>query len=236
MRQTKGKECEELVQNVHPMPVKFGASAEALIAIDDRGAIVFWNDAATDLLGRDATSVVGRPCHEVMRGLTLAGGHLCGPRCAVAESCRQLRAPRRFEMVVHHPDGTDLWLEVTTCIVLEEDERPLTLHIFSESLSARHLADLAETVVRRISGSDTAAGPAAPAPQNEQMLTRRELDVLALLAEGVSTAQIAQRLRLSPTTVRNHVQNLLLKLQAHSRAEAVVVAIKSGLVHLPRKR
>lgn len=210
------------------MPVKFGASAEALVAIDDRGTIVFWNDAATNLLGRNATQAMGRPCHEVMQGLTPGGGHLCGPNCAIAESCRRLRAPRRFEMVVHHPDGADLWLEVITCIVLDEDDRPVTVHIIGESVSARRLTDLAETVVRRVSGG----GLPPELLESEQVLTRREHDVLVLLAQGVSTAQIAQRLRVASATVRNHVQNLFLKLGAHSRAEAVVLAVKSGLVRL----
>lgn len=210
------------------MPLKFGTSAEALIAIDDQGTIVSWNDAATKLLGRDASQAIGRPCHEVMQGLTPAGGHLCGPNCPIAESCRERRAPRRFEMIVRHPNGTDLWLEATTCVVLDEDERPIAVHILSEGVSARRLADLAETVVRRVSKPE----PPPASLEGGQRPTRRELDVLALLAEGLGTAEIAGRLRLSPATVRNHVQNLLLKLGAHSRAEAVVAAIRGGLVHL----
>jgi PAS domain S-box-containing protein len=210
------------------VPLKFGVSAEALVAIDEQGSIVFWNDAATKLLGRDAAQAVGRPCHEVLRGLTAAGGHLCGPNCPIQASCRELRAPRRFEMVVPHPDGAELWLEATTCIVLDDEDRPIAIHILSEAVSARRLADLAETVVRRVSKLEASV----PATRSGQIVTRRELDVLSLLAEGLGTGDIAARLSLSIATVRNHVQNLLLKLGAHSRAEAVVIAVKSGLVQL----
>jgi PAS domain S-box-containing protein len=210
------------------MPLKFGSSAEAIIAVDDRGTVISWNDAATKLLGRSAAETMGRPCHEVMQGITPSGRHLCGPGCPVQASCRELRAPRRFEMIVRHPDGNELWLEATTCVVIDEDDRPVAIHILAESVSARRLAELAESVVRRVSRGE----PEAIVAADSRVATRRELDVLGLLAEGLSTAQIASRLGLSRATVRNHVQNLLLKLDAHSRAEAVVLAVKSGLVHL----
>jgi DNA-binding NarL/FixJ family response regulator len=61
-------------------------------------------------------------------------------------------------------------------------------------------------------------------------MTRRELQVLALLAEGASTREISQRLGISTNTVRNHVQNLLGKLGARSRLEAVAIAKRSGMV------
>ena len=209
------------------MPVKLGSSADALIAIDERGQIVFWNEAATRLLGREATQTLGRPCHEVMQGLTPAGGHLCGPDCPIQESCRELRAPRRFEMVVRHADGSEIWLDVASCIVVGDDDRPVAIHILTESVSERRLAALAEKVARKVSEPHPVAALAS-----EQTLTRRELDVLTLLAQGCATAKIAQQLSLSQATVRNHVQNLLTKLGAHSRAEAVVLAIRGGLVHL----
>jgi DNA-binding NarL/FixJ family response regulator len=62
-------------------------------------------------------------------------------------------------------------------------------------------------------------------------LTEREQQVLELLVEGLSSQAIADRLFLSMNTVRNHVQNILVKLGAHSRIEAVATAVRSGLVH-----
>lgn len=64
-------------------------------------------------------------------------------------------------------------------------------------------------------------------------LTPRELETLGLLAEGLSNAAIAQRLVISPHTVRNHVQSVLEKLHAHSKLEAVSIAVREGLVHFP---
>lgn len=60
-------------------------------------------------------------------------------------------------------------------------------------------------------------------------LTDRELDVLRLLSKGLSNREIAKQLFISENTVKNHVRNILEKLQLHSRMEAVVYAVKEKL-------
>lgn len=65
-------------------------------------------------------------------------------------------------------------------------------------------------------------------------LTTRELEVLRLAAEGKTNAAIAASLHLSVNTVRNHMQNAISKLQAHSKLEAVSVAVREGIITYPR--
>jgi PAS domain S-box-containing protein len=65
-------------------------------------------------------------------------------------------------------------------------------------------------------------------------LTDREEDVLACMREGLSNAMVAQRLGVSPNTVRNHVQRILYKLNVHTRLEAVVLTSREGLRHRQR--
>ena len=65
-----------------------------------------------------------------------------------------------------------------------------------------------------------------------EQLSPRQLDVLRLLVAGRSTSQIASELHLAPETVRNHVRRLLKALGAHSRLEAVLIALRNGLVSL----
>jgi DNA-binding NarL/FixJ family response regulator len=72
--------------------------------------------------------------------------------------------------------------------------------------------------------------PVAPA------LSARELQVLELVAAGAGTNAIAEKLALSVHTTRNHIRNLMTKLGAHSRVEAVVIAARSGLIELPSVR
>ena len=64
-------------------------------------------------------------------------------------------------------------------------------------------------------------------------LTARELEILTLVAAGLVNKQIAQRLHLTLNTVRNHVQNVLYKLQAHSKLEAVATAVREGIIDYP---
>jgi DNA-binding NarL/FixJ family response regulator len=61
-------------------------------------------------------------------------------------------------------------------------------------------------------------------------LTKRQLEVLRLLAEGFSTAEVATELGLRQTTVRNYVANLLAALGVHTRLQAVIAARKAGLL------
>ncbi|MEJ7833880.1 MAG: response regulator transcription factor, partial [Nocardioides sp.] len=60
-----------------------------------------------------------------------------------------------------------------------------------------------------------------------------ELDVLKLVAKGHSNKEIAGQLFISENTVKNHVRNMLEKLQLHSRMEAVMFAVKEKLLELP---
>ena len=64
-----------------------------------------------------------------------------------------------------------------------------------------------------------------------ETLTRREQDVLALMAEALSNQQIADRLELSENTVETHVRNVLSKLQVNNRQEAIVFVLKHELPH-----
>lgn len=67
-----------------------------------------------------------------------------------------------------------------------------------------------------------------PAPK----LTDREMQVLKLVARGMNNRDIAKELFISDNTVKNHVRNILEKLQIHSRMEAVMVAVREKLIEL----
>ena len=68
-----------------------------------------------------------------------------------------------------------------------------------------------------------------------ETLTPREREVLQLLAAGLDSAAIARRLHISPRTQRNHAGNILAKLGVHSQLQAVVFALRHGVVQVPRE-
>ncbi len=71
--------------------------------------------------------------------------------------------------------------------------------------------------------------PAVPDP-TQASLTDRELEVLRLLSSGMDNADIGKTLFISPSTVKNHISSILLKLQIENRIQAAVYAVRSGLV------
>jgi DNA-binding NarL/FixJ family response regulator len=74
------------------------------------------------------------------------------------------------------------------------------------------------------------ARPAEPPAAAATQLSARELDVLRLVAEGRDNADIARELFISPKTVKNHISNILMKLQMQNRIQAAVYAVRKGIV------
>ena len=66
-------------------------------------------------------------------------------------------------------------------------------------------------------------------PRAEPRITAREREVLELVAEGYSTAEIARALWITEDTVRTHIKRMLLRLNARTRAQAVAIAFREGL-------
>ncbi len=93
-----------------------------------------------------------------------------------------------------------------------------------ESLISPHIAAKVLRQVRANS-ADTAGAETIRAE-----LSDREIEVLKLIANGKDNAQIARELVISPKTVKNHISNILMKLQIDNRIQAAVYAVRSGIV------
>lgn len=72
----------------------------------------------------------------------------------------------------------------------------------------------------------------SPATDEERLITKREEEVLQLIADGCSTPEVAQQLYISQKTVKNHLASIYQKLDARDRTQAVLQAVRMGIVHL----
>jgi DNA-binding NarL/FixJ family response regulator len=91
-------------------------------------------------------------------------------------------------------------------------------------------AGIAERALAYFAAAPSGTRAARPFPE----LTDREMEVLQLVADGLTTADLARRLRLSEKTVRNHTSNVVAKLRVEDRAQAIVRARQAGLGHSAR--
>lgn len=96
--------------------------------------------------------------------------------------------------------------------------------LISPSMASKLLAEFA-VMRRRDNGESNTAVP---------KLTEREVEVLGLVARGMANREIGKALFISENTVKNHVRNILEKLQLHSRMEAVMYAVRQNLIEPPR--
>ena len=211
------------------------STADGAFAVDTELRIVYWNQAAQDMLGFERSETIGQPCYQVLQGLDESHRLFCEVFCQVAKSVSRREPVTNYDLQALTKKGGRQWLNVSIVAYRDEDNqgKSYILHLFRDSTNNKDIEALFNKVldVAR-NGNDTAPAPDA-AMGNEASfdeLTAREREVLSLLAEGHGTRDIAQILVISPNTVRNHVQHVLQKLHVHSRADAVARAIRLRLV------
>lgn len=153
------------------------------------------------------------------------------------DACALLRRSRpgvRVVVVANADDDADLGgavragargylLKDTTAEELVEAVRTVASgsSLLSPAMASRLLDEFA-VLVRRHEGPPEGAGS----------LSRRELEVLTLVAQGLNNRAIAEQLFISENTVKNHIRNIHEKLQVHSRMEAVVRAVREGVLQI----
>jgi DNA-binding NarL/FixJ family response regulator len=96
----------------------------------------------------------------------------------------------------------------------------------------RRVATGETTVSRHVAASMLAEVHALPAGGPEELVSKREEEVLQLIADGCSSAEVAERLYISQKTVKNHLASIYQKLDAHDRTQAVLRAVRMGIVRL----
>lgn len=199
-----------------------GSAGDGAFVIDEAGRIQLWNAAAERLLGHAAAETVGRLCCDVLVGRRPSGEPLCGRQCQIRQAVALGKPVESFEVQTRTRSGRPVRINVSTLVVeAEPGEPPLTVHLFRVVARPEEPpAPLPEPALEERLG----------AVRRASTLTRREREILRLLIAGANTRVVAERLGVSPSTVRNHVQNLFGKLGVHSRLEAVAFATTHRIV------
>jgi DNA-binding NarL/FixJ family response regulator len=157
------------------------------------------------------------------------------PNCDGVEACRQVKSrgsSSKIVMLTMHADK-----EVLTNAI-----RAGATGYLVKDCSTQEIAD----AVRMAAAGDTVLSPQLAKSMLEEVrrlderahseedrtVTKREEEVLQLIADGCSTPEVAERLYISQKTVKNHLASIYQKLDARDRTQAVLQAVRMGIVHL----
>jgi PAS domain S-box-containing protein len=196
-------------------------AGDGVFAVGPEGRVVLWNRAAEKILGWSAREIMGRPCCDVFVGVDEHGNRLCYQGCHVMSLVKLGEPVQHFDMQTRTKAGKPVWLDFS--ILDAPSSGPgeaLVIHLFRDVTVTRELLRLVHERLQ---------APLAP-PAETSALTRRELEILRLMAGGANTKVLAERLHVSPATIRNHAQNIFAKLGVHSRLEAVAYATQHRLL------
>lgn len=209
------------------------STSDPSFAVDGSGCIAAWNSAAEALFALSAADAVGRQCDGIVQG-TDECGQVCSARCTIQQAVREHHSVGNFDLQIPTANGIQ-WCNVSVLIADEENSKlPCSIHILRQSDVGKRLELLVRDFV--VSGTGMTAAQASTlisstrSSARDTSLSTRERDVLKLLAKGVTTTTVAERLHISRTTVSNHVQHILRKLDAHTRLEAIRRAEHAGLI------
>lgn len=209
------------------------STSDAAFAVDGEGLVVAWNHAAEALFALSVKEALGRPCGEILQG-TDECGNVCSEECTVRQAVAKRHPISNFDLQTNTARGRQ-WSNVSV-LVAENDSstNPYALHIIRTIDLRKRLEILVRDFV--VSNTDMPAEEAVAmisstrAAAKDAELTDRELQILRLLGKGSTTSSVANQLRISRTTVNNHVQHILRKLDAHTRLEAIRRAEHAGLI------
>jgi DNA-binding CsgD family transcriptional regulator len=198
---------------------------------DPHGRISFVNGYAAQVLRRDAKLCLEQPCAAVVAGRDVAGRSFCGANCPIVRLARQARELRPVMLRVEGASRAEAWLNVLHTTVDRPDASsrwpdasdPWIVHCAIDAARNWHM----EHYLRAVTARRARAMGTAVAPPSHTALTRRERQIMDLLTEGHRLPEIAERLGISYTTVRNHVQNILSKQGTHSILQAVAFDLLS---------
>ena len=187
-------------------------TAEAAFAVDRLGTIVSWNPAAEKMFGYPSSKALGKRCWELLCGRDTNNNKYCCKFCPLREMAFRHDPVHEFHASFKTGSADRKQYSINCLTIFDEPGNEQLLHICrqDEASQDEHEAeDIAPT--------------SASAYNYRGDLSPREMEVLKLLSDGESTRKIAELLGIGYSTVRIHIQHVMVKLHVHKRREAVLM-------------
>jgi len=216
-------------EEAEPMLAALVDSPDPVFVTDRHNRIIFWNRSASRILGYTDDDVLGLPCASVLHGTDVFGNRYCSDNCPVTQMAVRNETVRHFDLRLQTKDHRTILMDLSILnLAVKPPDHFLLLHVLrvSEKTDAPERARAEDSSPPPPSLVAMQASPDARA----RKLTAREVEVIGMLAAGHTTPEIASRLHISTLTARNHIQNILEKLEVHSKTEAVAFAFQKRLI------
>lgn len=200
----------------------FEHTADAVFGIDKNRDVRFWNKACEDLLGLSSQQAIGQPCAKLLCGEDLRGNKMCGTGCPIAQSADIQTPNSDFDLVLKSEKSKPVMVNIGSYYVSQSEQKnSQEVQVFHSMRPVN-----CHQLIQRLANDSCAADQG-----NEKIhkLSKREYEVLRLLAKGSISKNVADQLGISPATVRNHVKSIYAKIEVHNRAEAISYAMRHGI-------
>ncbi len=221
--------AQRLAEEVRPFLDLLEGSPDPVFVTDRLNHVVAWNQSAVRLLGYEAHEALGMSCSALMGGCDGSGNRYCSEHCPLVDMAGRGDVVRHFELRLRPKEGPPVFVDVNILqLVAPSPHHFYLVHTLkpSEQVFRPPVAREEPEAPPRSAIVSARESPDARA----RKLTQREVEILGLVAAGRTSAEIASLLHISALTVRNHTQNILDKLEVHSKAEAVAFAFQKHLV------
>ena len=205
-------------------------TTDAAFTVDLQGQIRTWNKAAENLFGHPASIAIGQACATLVKGRLDGATPVCCQSCDVLECVRAGREVSNFDLEISTETGRRVWVNVSLLVTSDDHtERRLVIHLMRDirkRKKAEQLTNEMILVARRLVGNGDQTGELPPIIP----LTSQEKKILTLLVAGKATKEVTGELHISMGTLRNHIAHINQKLHTRNRTEAVMKALKRGII------
>jgi PAS domain S-box-containing protein len=217
-------------------------TGDGVFIVNEDKHIVRWNKGAERILKFSESEVLRQECFRIVAGKDSLEKAHCNLNCAIHNNAMTGACLNNFDLLTRAKDGEPVWLNISFIASPNPNEhflahilRDITREKKAEFALNQFLAELSShSLIRKEKGKanlkDMPIGRNFPLDKPSAALSDREIEVLTLLAEGLPTKNMAQKLNISHFTARNHIQNILAKLELHSKAQAVSYAFRKGIL------